>query len=463
MDRPEQPIHVLSLCSGGGGLDRGVELAIPGARTICYVEREGFAVAYLVAAMEAGSLRPAPCFTNLRSFDGRPWRGIVDIITAGYPCQPFSYAGKRIGADDPRHLWPHVARIIGEVEPGLVFLENVPGHVSLGFPEVLEELRSLGYQATAGLYSAEEVGSSQKRERLFILGQLDDAHRESRGPVAQQQQARAADDHGPGGRDVAHPESTGGRQHAAGPGTANPQARPKVKKRRAAPQAGRTEPTDPIVADAELVGREGSGPAEGPASGMRRRPAEPGGELADAQRAMWGPDAQAGIHVGDRPDPGGREADGSPGGTGRDVDGAMGHPERPREDAHGEGGRSRGSTGEPGGVVGDPDLTRPQGRGLQGRERGDELAARSSGPTVGPDDRGIPLFPPGPGVLVALGRIHEIRPELAPAQPKISFLVDGMAPDRSRWLRLLGNGVCILKLAACVLHSWILSRNPGRK
>jgi len=119
--------------------------------------------------MQAGCLAEAPLWTDLASFDGRPWRGVVDTLTAGYPCQPFSRAGRRRGEDDPRHLWPHVCRIIGEVEPGVVFLENVLGHLTLGFPQVREDLEELGYRLTAGLFTAAEIGTSQKRQRLFIL------------------------------------------------------------------------------------------------------------------------------------------------------------------------------------------------------------------------------------------------------------------------------------------------------
>ena len=84
----------------------------------------------------------------------------MDCITAGYPCQPFSVAGKRRGEGDPRHLWPHVHRVIGEVEPALVFLENVPGHLSLGFDKVAADLESLGYEVAAGLFTAEEVAQA---------------------------------------------------------------------------------------------------------------------------------------------------------------------------------------------------------------------------------------------------------------------------------------------------------------
>ncbi len=119
--------------------------------------------------MEDASLDQAVVWDDVGTFDGRSWRGAVDIITAGYPCQPFSVAGKRRGADDPRHLWPHVARIICEVEPPFVFLENVAHHLRLGFPEVASGLVGMGYRLAAGLFTAAEVGAPHKRERLFIL------------------------------------------------------------------------------------------------------------------------------------------------------------------------------------------------------------------------------------------------------------------------------------------------------
>ncbi|MCC1492769.1 DNA cytosine methyltransferase [Cognatishimia sp. F0-27] len=159
----------LSLCSGAGGLDLGLTIAMPGYRTVGHVERETYAAAILVARMEEPALDPAPVWDDVASFDGRPWRGAVDIVTAGYPCQPFSVAGKRQGADDPRHIWPHVARIIGEIEPPFVFLENVAHHLRLGFPEVASGLVGMGYRLAAGLFTAAEVGAPHKRERLFIL------------------------------------------------------------------------------------------------------------------------------------------------------------------------------------------------------------------------------------------------------------------------------------------------------
>jgi DNA (cytosine-5)-methyltransferase 1 len=162
-------INNLSLCSGGGGLDLGLELVLPGLRTVCWVEWEAFAIDYLATRMEEKCFHPAPIWSDLRTFDGQPWRGVVDCLTAGYPCQPFSTAGKRGGADDPRHLWPSVQRVIGETEPSIVFAENVSGHTSLGGEQVVADLQGMGYEVAAGLFTASEVGASHKRERFFIL------------------------------------------------------------------------------------------------------------------------------------------------------------------------------------------------------------------------------------------------------------------------------------------------------
>ncbi|PZO88612.1 MAG: hypothetical protein DI623_12335 [Sphingomonas sanxanigenens] len=115
----------------------------------------------------------APIWDDLRSFDGRAWRGRVHLVAAGYPCQPFSYAGNRAGADDPRHLWPEVARIVEEVDPEWVWCENVEGHLSLGYAQVAADLRRMGFTPKAGLFTAREAGASHRRRRLFILAHAD--------------------------------------------------------------------------------------------------------------------------------------------------------------------------------------------------------------------------------------------------------------------------------------------------
>lgn len=163
----------ISLCAGYAGLDLGLHIAEPRYRTVAFVERESHAAAALVARMADQALGQAPIWDDLRTFDGASWRGRVHLVSAGYPCQPFSYAGKRAGEDDPRHLWPQVARIVDEARPEWVWCENVEGHLSMGYPDVARDLRSMGYTPKAGLFTAREAGASHRRRRLFILAHAD--------------------------------------------------------------------------------------------------------------------------------------------------------------------------------------------------------------------------------------------------------------------------------------------------
>lgn len=166
---------VLSLCSGAGGLDLGVELAIPTARPVCYVEVEAYACEVLASRMEEGALAPAPLWSDLRTFDGHPWRGVVDLVAGGVPCQSWSVAGKRRGKRDPRHLWPEFKRILGECEAPFALVENVPGLVCFdGLGVIARELHAMGYRVAAGLFSADEVGAPHLRKRVFVLAYSED-------------------------------------------------------------------------------------------------------------------------------------------------------------------------------------------------------------------------------------------------------------------------------------------------
>lgn len=133
------------------------------------VEREAACLEILAARMQEGSLAPCPVWTDARTFDGLAWRGAVDIVAAGYPCQPFSQAGHGRGAEDPRHLWPDIKRIISEVRPGVVVLENVIGHVRKGLDQVLGDLDELGFDAEWGVFSAASAGAPHYRKRVFVL------------------------------------------------------------------------------------------------------------------------------------------------------------------------------------------------------------------------------------------------------------------------------------------------------
>lgn len=163
-------LRALHLCSGYGGF----ELALRGiARTVAHVERDAYAAAALVARMEESRLDQAPIWSDLCTFDGSVWRGHVDLITAGFPCQPFSAAGKRLGTDDDRWLWPDIARIICDVEPSYVMLENVPGVVRAGLAHVLSDLAEYGFDAEWGLYAASAIGAPHRRQRFWLVAHRD--------------------------------------------------------------------------------------------------------------------------------------------------------------------------------------------------------------------------------------------------------------------------------------------------
>ena len=126
--------------------------------------------------MEAGLMDPAPIWPDLKTFPWQSFRDRVDILTGGYPCQPFSAAGQRRGKDDPRHLWPYIADGIRLLRPRCCFFENVEGHISLGLSDVIEDLAGMGYRTTWGIFSASECGAPHQRKRVFIM-----AHRCDKG------------------------------------------------------------------------------------------------------------------------------------------------------------------------------------------------------------------------------------------------------------------------------------------
>jgi DNA (cytosine-5)-methyltransferase 1 len=169
VDTTKELPTVLSFCSGYGGIERGLDLAGFKHRTVAYVEIEAYAIANLANKMEAGKLLPAPIWSNLKTLPVQPFRDKVDLITGGYPCQPFSAAGQRKGTDDPRHLWPYIRKHIEAIRPVQCFFENVEGHISLGLREVISDLESLGYVCAFGIFSAREVGAPHQRKRVYIL------------------------------------------------------------------------------------------------------------------------------------------------------------------------------------------------------------------------------------------------------------------------------------------------------
>lgn len=163
-------MNALSVCAGIGAMDLGLRLALGRSyRSVGYVERDAYAAAVLVARMEEALLDPAPIWDDISTFDGTYWRGCVDIVTAGFPCQPFSASGKRKHLDDERWIWPSIARVLGEVQPSLVFIENVPNLAAHGLRIVLRDLLELGFDAEWDCFSAEDVEAPHRRERLWLL------------------------------------------------------------------------------------------------------------------------------------------------------------------------------------------------------------------------------------------------------------------------------------------------------
>lgn len=159
----------LALFAGAGGGLLGSCLL--GFRPVCAVEIDAYCRRVLFSRQRDGSLPRFPVWDDVRTFDGRPWRGCVDVITGGFPCQDISCAGKGAGIDGERSgLWGEYARIVREVEPGLVFVENSPALVSRGLGRVLGDLAQMGYDAEWGVLGADDAGAPHLRKRIWILG-----------------------------------------------------------------------------------------------------------------------------------------------------------------------------------------------------------------------------------------------------------------------------------------------------
>lgn len=161
-------IRELALFAGAGGGILGTRLL--GFRVVCAVEINPYYREVLLRRQEEGILSPFPIWDDVRTFDGREWRGTVDVITGGFPCQGYSVAGKQLGEHDERNLWSDTIRIIREVRPRWVLLENVPNLLTFGyFGTILSDLSESGYDARWKVISAAEVGAPHLRNRVWIV------------------------------------------------------------------------------------------------------------------------------------------------------------------------------------------------------------------------------------------------------------------------------------------------------
>jgi len=161
-------MNELALFAGAGGGILGGKLL--GWRTVCAVEYEPHAAAILAKRQNDGILQPFPIWDDVRTFDGKPWKGIVDVVSGGFPCQDISSAGRGKGISGERSgLWSEMARIICEVRPRYVLVENSPLLTIRGLDIVLGNLASMGYDAKWGVLGGSHVGAGHKRLRIWIL------------------------------------------------------------------------------------------------------------------------------------------------------------------------------------------------------------------------------------------------------------------------------------------------------
>ena len=161
-------MNELALFAGAGGGILGGHLL--GWRTVCAVEWEPYPASVLCARQNDKILTPFPIWDDVQTFDGKPWRGIVVVVSGGFPCQDISAAGGGAGITGERSsMWKHMARIIGEVRPRYAFVENSPMLLVRGLDRVLADLTSMGYDSRWGVVSAASVGAPHKRERIWIV------------------------------------------------------------------------------------------------------------------------------------------------------------------------------------------------------------------------------------------------------------------------------------------------------
>ena len=173
-------MNELALFAGAGGGILGGHLL--GWRTICAVEWEPYPASVLCVRQNEGLLPPFPIWDDIQTFDGRPWKGIVDVVSGGFPCQDISAAGKGAGLDGERSgMWAHMARVVSEVRPQYVFVENSPMLTTRGGTRVVGDLTEMGYDCKWTVMGAADIGANHQRDRIWIkaTAQLTDTDLQS--------------------------------------------------------------------------------------------------------------------------------------------------------------------------------------------------------------------------------------------------------------------------------------------
>ena len=173
MDNQRRTLREMALFAGAGGGILGGHLL--GWKTICAVEWEPYPACVLAARQNDKILPPFPIWDDVQTFDGRPWRGLVDVVSGGFPCQDISSAGRGAGIDGEKSsMWKHMARIVGEVRPRLVYVENSPLLIKRGAALVISDLAKMGYDCQWCIVSAADCGAPHKRDRFWLVGNTND-------------------------------------------------------------------------------------------------------------------------------------------------------------------------------------------------------------------------------------------------------------------------------------------------
>ena len=183
----EMEMRLLDLFSGIGGFSYAAEKLVGGYKTVAFCEMDEFCQKVLQKHWPK-----IPIYDDVRTLDATRL-GRIDIVTGGYPCQPFSQAGKRQGEKDERHLWPEMLRIIKSCKPRYVVAENVAGHVNMGLDQVLTDLEDQGYTTRPIIIPACAKNAPHRRDRVWIIGELttntnNSGNRASRGNINKEQQ-----------------------------------------------------------------------------------------------------------------------------------------------------------------------------------------------------------------------------------------------------------------------------------
>lgn len=166
LSRIDGGLRELALFAGAGGGILGGHLL--GWRTVCAVEWEPYAASVLAARQNDGVLPPFPIWDDVRTFDGRPWRGVVDLVSGGFPCQAYSSASRgQVVADD---LWPEMRRVVADVAPRYVFAENVARRA---INRAADDLEKMGYAVRCVALSASDMGADHIRDRFWLLAHAD--------------------------------------------------------------------------------------------------------------------------------------------------------------------------------------------------------------------------------------------------------------------------------------------------